>query len=147
MQSRQWWRNFIRQVAAAGYINRPIKTASFGPTKGVYASLTVTDKARHAIDHEITILLPLFPPQKEDRVSTPNEAKDVVRKREGKGCHMISTVKVMLGNQENWKVISDKQNYHFLGVFLEPSCNSLWYTTDVTQLPHYTPEDPDSFVE
>ena len=63
MQSRQWWRNFICQVAPAGYINSIVKTALCGPSKGMYASLTVTDKARHAIDHKITILLPIFSPQ------------------------------------------------------------------------------------
>ena len=85
----------------------------------------------------------LFPLEKGDRLSTPNEVKDITRKREGKGCHLISTVKVLLGSKENWKEISDKNNYHFLGVFSEPSCNVLWYTNDVTQLSHYTLEDPD----
>ena len=139
-QSRQWWRKFIRQVAAAGYIKRTIKTASFGSSSGVYASLTVTDKARHVIDSEMGILFPL---EKGDRLSTPNEVKDITRKREGKGCHLISTVKVLLRSKESWKEISDKNNYHFLGVFSEPSCNVLWYTNDVTQLSHYTLEDPD----
>ena len=32
---------------------------------------------------------------------------------------------------------------HVCSYFSEPSSNVLWYTSDVTQLPHYTPEDPD----
>ena len=57
---------------------------------------------------------------------------------------MLSIVKVLLESDANWKEIMDKANYHFLGVFSEPSSNFVWYTKDVTQLPHYTSEDPDS---
>ena len=144
--TKQWWRNYIRQVAAAGYIRRTIQTASFGTSNGVYASLTVTEKAKDAIAGEKSVLLPEF--QMEKEISsvhsfTTNVRQDVMRKRRGKGCHMLSIVKVLLESDANWKEIMDKANSHFLGVFCEPSSNFVWYTKDVTELPHYTSEDPD----
>lgn len=44
--SKEWWRMFIRQCAAAGYISRDIKPATFGNTQLSYASLNVTEKGR-----------------------------------------------------------------------------------------------------
>ena len=44
--SRDWWRTFIRQAAAGGYISRLIRTAAFGQSYGTYASLQVTTKGR-----------------------------------------------------------------------------------------------------
>ena len=47
---------------------------------------------------------------------------------------MLSIVKLLLENKENWKNITDKEDYHFLGVFSVPSSNFLCHTEDVTQL-------------
>ena len=82
--TKQWWRKYIRQVTAAGYIRRTIQTASFGTSNGVYASLTVTEKARDAIAGEKSVLLPEF--QMEKEISsvhsfTTNVRQDVLRKR------------------------------------------------------------------
>ena len=55
-----WWRNFIRQAAAAGFIRRIVKTAKFGQSCGVYASLSVDDKGRKAIDEKTPVMLPVY---------------------------------------------------------------------------------------
>ena len=44
---------------------------------------------------------------------------------------MVSTVRFLLKNKENWKDIHDKDNYYYSGVFSEPSSNVLCYTSDV----------------
>jgi len=56
--SKQWWRAFIRQAAAAGYIKRTIKTAKFGQSTGVYASLSVTDVGRETVSKGDNVMLP-----------------------------------------------------------------------------------------
>ena len=80
--SKQWWRKFIRLVAAEGYISRIIKTASFGTANGVYALLCVTEKARNAITSGCDVLLPEFVVEKE--VVFPNSKEQAYTKR-GKG--------------------------------------------------------------
>ena len=61
--SKGWWRNFIRQAAAAGFIKRLVKTAKFGQSCGVYASLSVDDKGRKSVEDRIPVLLPVYTDQ------------------------------------------------------------------------------------
>ena len=120
--SKQWWRNFIRQAAAAGYISRIIKTASFGTSNGAYAQLNVTERTRDLIASDVGVLLPEFVVEKEI-VHNSKVQLCSRRKREGKGHHMVSTVRLLLNNKENWKDIHDKDDYHYPGAFSEPSSN------------------------
>lgn len=53
--NKEWWRIFIRQAAAAGYINRIIKTASFGTSNRAYAQLNVTEKTRDLIASDVGV--------------------------------------------------------------------------------------------
>ena len=148
--TKQWWRNFIRQVAAAGYIKRMIQTASFGTSKGVYASLMVTEMARDAIAGENSVLLPEFLPNKDQSLCSNTSSEQIfsnARKRKGKGCHLLSLVKNLIEDEENWKKITDKENYQYLGTFSEPSSNFIYFLQDITQLPHYTADNSDFFME
>ena len=61
--SKKWWRKFIRQAAAAGYISCIIKT--FGTSNGAYAQLHVTEKTRNLIASDVGVLLPEFVVEKE----------------------------------------------------------------------------------
>ena len=47
----------------------------------------------------------------------------------------------MLADQENWKTISDKRDYHFLGTFSEPSEQHLYYIPDCTSLQQASASD------
>ena len=107
--SKGWWRNFIRQAAAAGFIKRTIKTAKFGQSCGVYTSLLVDDKGRSAVDEKMTVLLPVYPDQSScslsgasnsnsrqsrgDITETDMEVDGTSKKRRGKGCHLLPLVK------------------------------------------------------
>ena len=150
--SKAWWRNFIRQAAAAGYITCTIKTAKFGNSNGVYASLSPNDKGIKAIETCASIMLPSFSVENSHDshlspiCSTSHRVDDddtAPRKRGGKGCHLLPLVKKLLESKENWKKITDKENYQFLGTFSFPAHNMLWYVEDITKLPHYTASDPD----
>ena len=67
--SKEWWRCFIHQCAAAGYILRAIKPATFGSAattiQGAYAKLEPTCKGRDALTSQEAILLP--------QLNVPNE--------------------------------------------------------------------------
>ena len=52
------------------------------------------------------------------------------RSRLGKGSNILPVVRKMLSDKENWKTISDKRDYHFLGTFTEPSRQQLYYIPD-----------------
>ena len=77
------------------------------------------------------------------RDNNDHDLHNTSRKRRGKGCHLLPLVKKLLESKENWKVIVDKENYQFLGTFLFPTQNILWYVEDITKLPHYTASNPD----
>ena len=64
-------------------------------------------------------------------------------KRKGKGCHLLPLVKRLLQCKENWRSVTDKESYQYLGTFPSPSQNFLWYVDDLTKLPNYTESDPD----
>ena len=46
--TKQWQRTLC-QVSAAGYIKQIVQTDSFGKSKGVFASLVVTEMVRDAV--------------------------------------------------------------------------------------------------
>ena len=57
--SKEWWRMFIRQVSAAGFIFRSVKPAAFGTSvQGAYALLQPTSKGRNVIASNDLVLLP-----------------------------------------------------------------------------------------
>ena len=54
---------FIRQYAAAGYISRNVKPATYGVIQGSYACLEATNKGRASasiIDEKQQVLLPVL---------------------------------------------------------------------------------------
>ena len=61
-----------------------------------------------------------------------------------KGHHLLPLVKKLLQSKEDWRSITDKENYQYLGTFnfSSPSQNFLWFVDDLTNLPHFTESDP-----
>lgn len=108
--SKSWWRNFILQTAAAGYITRSIKTAKFGQSNGVYASLFPSDKGIKAAEEDSPVILPVFsyevphcssePSVTSKKIPIDYQDEDLhdpsVRKRKGRGCHLLPLVKKLL---------------------------------------------------
>ena len=134
-----------------------MKTAKFGQNCGVYASLSVDDKGRKAIDEKIPVLLPVYTdpaPSSSSGVlgsksmKSLNEDSDMevdvpIKKRKGKGHYLLPLVKKLLQSKENWRSLKDKESYQYLGTFPSPSQNFLWYVDDLTNLSHFTESDPD----
>ena len=156
--SKGWWRNFIRQAAAAGFVTRIVKTAKFGESCGVYASLSVSDEGRRAVAQSLPVLLPVYVDQSptssstasKPRLSRPRDDEDMEqdtpsRRRKGKGCHLLPLVKSLLQSKENWKTVTDKESYQYLGTFPSPSKNFLWYVDDVIRHHHTSPRHADQF--
>lgn len=56
------------------------------------------------------------------------------RKRLGKGSNILPLVRKMLVDQENWKTVSDKRDYHFLGAFPGTTTQQLYYIPDCKSL-------------
>ena len=61
--------------------------------------------------------------------------------RLGKGSNILPVVRKLLTDQENWKKISNKCDYHFLGTFPEPSKQQLYYIPDCTLLQQASTSD------
>ena len=102
--SKDWWRMFIRQTSAAGYIMRSIKSAAFGASmQGAYAHLEPTDKGRSAITDTQSVLLPeLDNINFKETFQLTKGQKSQVKQRTGKGKHMLPMIKELLANKENW---------------------------------------------
>ena len=112
----------------------------------MYASLSPSVEGIKAVKKCAPIMLPAF--SVENSHDTPlspvcsnhhrdnddHDLHNTSRKRRGKGCHLLPLVKKLLESKENWKVITDKENYQFLGTFLFPTQNMLWYVEDITKL-------------
>ena len=84
--SKEWWRYFIHQCAAAGYILCAIKLAIFGSAattiQGVYAKLEPTSKGRNALTSQEAVLLPqLNVPNEKLQTSVSKTAEHKNRKR------------------------------------------------------------------
>lgn len=144
--TKEWWRTFIRQCSAAGYISRTIKPVTCGQiAQGVYASLQPTDKGRMAVSGEEALLLPetsiICERNTEVKV---NNNKTPAQKRIGKCKHTAPVLKDLLVEGEDWieLIESNKEKYQYPG--WHDSCigNVLYYSTDITKLPHYNESDP-----
>ena len=151
--SKEWWRMFIRQCAAAGYITRNIKPATFGSVQGSYASLNVTDKGRTCATENPQILLPVLNihvlqqcASSRSHIGSGNGSgiEKPGRKRIGKGKHMLPILKKLIEDRENWKELSEnnKECYQYPGLHSSPSTNLLYHANDISKLPHYSDTNP-----
>ena len=69
------------------------------------------------------------------RSATADQSLSTKRIRLGKGSNILPVVRKMLSDKENWKTVSDKRDYHFLGTFPEPSKQQLYYIPECSLLP------------
>ena len=142
------WRLFMRQCHVLGLVKYELKSMikanGHYSVMGVYSPL---DSSKRYIDADETLLLPCVNHSSKilDVSSQPSTSKSLdscssqnldtpKRKRMGKGSNMLTTVRKMLSDQENWKSISNKCDYHFLGAFSQPTEQHLYYIPDCTSL-------------
>ena len=150
--SKEWWRGFIRQCSSAGYISRIIKSVTYGQTvQGAYASLKPTEKGRSVVLNKKPVLFPevlegsdsfLKVRKQSGHVQEAADKELPIKKRCGKGKHMLPILKDLLANKENQIELTecDKERYEYPGSHNSISGNVLYFTSDVTKLPHYSEE-------
>jgi len=84
--------------------------------------------------------------EKRKQRSCDTEDVDLANKRLrlGKGKHMLPILKQMMAQEENWIKLTelDKERYQYPGVHSSPQGNQFYYITDVTNLPHYSENEP-----
>jgi len=140
--SKEWWRCFIHQCAAAGYILRAIKPATFGigtTIQGAYAKLEPTSKGRDVVSNQQTVLLPQLNVSN-DKLQTPVCKTSATKSgRVGKGKHMLPILKSLLYSNENWIPLQAKEKYQYPGWHNETTAgNVLYFAEDIKSLPHYS---------
>ena len=146
----QWWL-FMRQCHVLGLIKYELKSMIKGnghySVMGVYHPL---QKSEQYIKNEKRLMLPSMKHHidssstavtNENSSSIPEQSTSTKRKRIGKGSNILTVVRKMLADQENWKTVSDKQDYHFLGAFPKSTKQQLYYIPDCTSLQQASPSN------
>lgn len=103
--SKEWWRSFIRQCSAAGYISRVIKPVTYGTTiQGSYASLQPTEKGRGVVNLNQSVLLPQIDGTilKTPRVVESRQMGRIGLANEWGRENMLPFLKDLLTKKENW---------------------------------------------
>ena len=75
------------------------------------------------------------------QVSISGRSQEVKKKRLGKGCNILTIVRKLLAEPENWLTVESKDSYHFPGVFSKSVFQQLFYTENVSSL-QQSCEDP-----
>ena len=148
--SKEWWRRLIHQCSAAGYMLRLIRPLTYTQSiNGSYASLKPTEKGRDAISTEQLVLLPevldmrnKLSKEMETKDYSPTASTDVpsIRVRCGKGRYMLPVLKDLFAEKENLIEVTfcNIEHYQYPEYHSSNHSNVLYYTSDVTQLPHYS---------
>ena len=144
------WRRFIRQCHVLGLIKYELKSMIKG--NGHYSVMGVfypLEKARCYIAENHPLLLPSVKSTVQESTShRPHHSLDSAgsdsqkRKREGKGSNILPVARKLLQDQENWKQVSSKQDYHFLGSFSKLTEQQLYYIPDCNQLQQSSTSNP-----
>ena len=62
--------------------------------------------------------------------------------RQGKGCHILPTIRHLMSSSERWYEITNDEDYHFPGIFDAPYPQRMGFCPDITQLPKYNTRNP-----
>ena len=115
---------------------------------GVY--ITLYKKSEQYIKNEKRLMLPSMKHHvdssstaitNENSSSIPEQSTSTKQKRIGKGINILTVVRKMLADQQNWKTVSDKQDYHFLGAFPKSTEQQLYYIPYYTSLQQASPSN------
>ena len=72
----------------------------------------------------------------------PPKKKLCASTRVGKGTHGLKVVNTLLEDEENWKQISSKDDYQYLGVLHKEPMQIMYYSPDCTKLNQNCSTDP-----
>ena len=143
--SEKWWRLFIRKCHVLGFAKKELKSIiKKSQHYGIQGIIQKTSEGMSVIEANQKLMLPLG--KVPVACSTPNamqsdaqgETSSAKPVRAGKGSHAITTIKKMLEDEENWQVISSKDQYQFPGVFSGVQMQRAFYVADCMQLPQST---------
>ena len=147
------WRLFMHQCHVLGLVKYELRSMIKGnghySVMGVYYPL---DQSEQYIQGEKSLLLPAMKHCVNDSsiatISVHGSSRTISDQtvstkkiRLGKGNNILPVVRKLLTDQENWKKISNKRDYHFLGTFPEPSKQQLYYIPDCTLLQQASTSD------
>lgn len=133
-----FWRSFIKQCHVKSLIKLElrsiIKSSGNYSVHGMYHPLPKGKEL--ADDDNESFLLPVYKSnaQSAKQTSSHDSSPTEKKKRDGKGCHILTTVRQLLSEPENWLTIKAKKEYHFPGVFSSKCQQQLYYVSDINDL-------------
>lgn len=148
-----FWRKFMRQCHVLSLVNYELKSIikknGYYAVNGIYH---VGQKGKEVIENNEPLLLPSKQDQrirsKSSKTPTTTDISDKQKRiRNGKGSNILSMVKRLLSESENWLNVDSKASYQFPGVFSSPVQQQLYFTSDTEHLvqscddPHFIWKD------
>ena len=136
-----FWRTFIRQCHVISVLRLELKSMIKG--SGMYAVNGIyhpTQKGTETVTKSDPLLLPIIyekGTQSSKGVQSRMQAREnseIKKKRIGKGCNVLTIVRKLLSEPENWIEIENKRSYQFPGVSPKPSLQHLFYTDNLSNL-------------
>ena len=147
--SLEQWRTFMRQCNVLGIVKYDLRSMIKGSghysVMGVYTPL---ESCQVYISNDKSLMLPAFKHSLEDTSRTLSSNTSVAesskrKKRLGKGCNILPIVRNLLADQENWKSVTDKRDYQFLGSSKDPTADQyLYYIPEWKSLKQAPGSDP-----
>ena len=146
-----FWRMFIKQCHVMSLVQLElrsmIKSSGHYAVNGVYYP---TQEGVHTMNNSDPFLLPTCHYSVETPTTSSTALSESVpakKKRLGKGTNILTVVRKLFSEPENWLQVENKSCYHFPGVFPKASYQQLFYvenTSDVEQSsddPHFIWKD------
>ena len=146
----------MRACHVLGYVQRQLK--SIIKHSGHYAIQPVympTALAQSFLSKESALMLPITSSLDTSASSSHNHSTtssedlsdshigtSTLKKRVGKGSHLLTTVRHLLNASASWEEIRSKDDYHFPGKMKSKTMQTMFFTPDCSKLPQYCPESP-----
>ena len=132
-----FWRTFIKQCHVLSLVQLELK--SMIKDSGLYAVNGVYHVTQRGVDAAGKTEPFMLPNHSHGEMpvptgSAPSAHSDSKRKRLGKGSNILTIVRKLLSEPENWFNVENKDSYHFPGVLPKPSLQQLYYVPDISAL-------------
>ena len=144
-----FWRTFIKQCHVMSLVQLELKSMIKG--SGLYAVNGIyfpTQSGMEVINSSEPLMLPRSNSAIDEMKSTSAQASisgnglSIKKKRLGKGSNILTVVRKLLTQPENWLTVEDKKSYHYPGVLPKPMLQQLFYIENASSL-QQSCEDPD----
>ena len=136
------WRIRVRQAWLAGLLHRDMNLGKGQNLIGhmVYNGFCITESGCAFINEPHPIPLPEV--KKRAVPMRDNDENPQKATRQGKGCHILPTIRHLMSSSERWYEITNDEDYHFPGIFDAPYPQRMGFCPDITQLPKYDTRNP-----